>query len=249
MQAAWEQLQARGDGGHVWRGPVAMNAAALPCKPFRLRTATSPSMQDSPATCDAQLASQFVEAPWLLPPNCSGLPYAGEHNFDALLALRGGPVGGYEKGVVLMPFDSSQERRGDAPVRLAQNASEPAEEGGAIGGCPALLDAAHAAIPQQLQLMPEVFSLPNPSALHANPPVAVYSMVRMAGVTNYLLFAWTNTSLADCETFNLPCANIRPLLLEPIDKDVWRDITVAVNRVAGCKTARAGGATGVQGVH
>ncbi|PSC70564.1 nucleotide-diphospho-sugar transferase family [Micractinium conductrix] len=62
----------------------------------------------------------------------------------------------------------------------------------------------------------------------AGQPNAIYSMVRMAGVTNYLLFAWTNTSLADCETFNLPCANIRPLLLEPIDKDVWRDITVAM---------------------
>ena len=51
------------------------------------------------------LLAEFEAAPWLLPSRTPALPYAGVHDFDALLKLRSQPVGGYDKSIALILFD------------------------------------------------------------------------------------------------------------------------------------------------
>jgi hypothetical protein len=49
--------------------------------------------------------AEFEAAPWLLPARTPALPYAGVHDFDALLKLRSQPVAGYNKSIALILFD------------------------------------------------------------------------------------------------------------------------------------------------
>ncbi|PSC71106.1 hypothetical protein C2E20_5498 [Micractinium conductrix] len=107
---------------------------------------------------EPELLEAFAAAPWLLPPNCSGLPYIGVHNFDALLELRAGPAGGYDKAIAILPFSA--------------NAAEQAQN-------------------------------------------AIYTLVKFAGVRNYMMWTWTPEDLAACDALNLPCADGMPHLLHP----------------------------------
>ena len=76
-------------------------------------------MQADPglAERDAGLLAEFEAAPWLLPPRTKALPYAGVHNLDALLQLRGSAAGSYPKTITLLTFN----KRFSA---ITQNASE-----------------------------------------------------------------------------------------------------------------------------
>ena len=68
-------------------------------------------------SAEPALVAEFAAAPWLLPPNCSGLPYIRVHDFDALLELRAGPAGGYDKAIAILPFSIESAEH-------AQNARE-----------------------------------------------------------------------------------------------------------------------------
>lgn len=55
----------------------------------------------------ADLLSEFDAAPWLLPARTPALRYAGQHNFDQLLALRAAPAGRHRRAVTLLLFSRS----------------------------------------------------------------------------------------------------------------------------------------------
>ena len=80
-------------------------------------------MQADPglAERDADLLAEFEAAPWLLPPRTKALRYAGVHQLEELLQLRGSAVGGYPKSITLMTFN----KRFSA---ITQNASECSRE-------------------------------------------------------------------------------------------------------------------------
>lgn len=74
------------------------------------------------ATVDPQAAAEFEAAPWLLPARTPSLPYAGQHDLDALLAQRAQRVAGalgeeQRTAVVLLLFSK-------AFAVMAQNSSE-----------------------------------------------------------------------------------------------------------------------------
>ncbi|PSC71164.1 hypothetical protein C2E20_5497 [Micractinium conductrix] len=117
-------------------------------------------LQAAPALVSAEpaLVAEFAAAPWLLPPNCSGLPYIRVHDFDALLELRAGPAGGYDKAIAILPFS----------IESAEHAQN-----------------------------------------------ALYSLVKFAGVHNYIFWTWTANALTACNEMNLPCADGRPHLIHP----------------------------------
>lgn len=51
---------------------------------------------------------------------------------------------------------------------------------------------------------------------------AVYSLVKFAGVTNYIVAVWTADALAACAILNLPCADIRPLVkARGLPEEAW----------------------------
>jgi hypothetical protein len=62
--------------------------------------------------------AEFEAAPWLLPARTPALPFAGVHDFDALLKLRSMPVGGFDKSIVIILFDRQW-------AVMTQNSSEP----------------------------------------------------------------------------------------------------------------------------
>lgn len=50
----------------------------------------------------------------------------------------------------------------------------------------------------------------------------VYSLVKFAGVTNYIVAVWTADALAACAVLNLPCADIRPLVkARGLPEEAW----------------------------
>lgn len=57
----------------------------------------------------------------------------------------------------------------------------------------------------------------HPLPPHPHTPVrAVYSLVGLAGVRNYVMLTWTPQDLAACADLNLPCAGVEHLLAEPL---------------------------------
>jgi hypothetical protein len=44
----------------------------------------------------------------------------------------------------------------------------------------------------------------------------VYSLVKFGGVSNYVVLTWTPADLEACADLNLPCADVAPLLVEPL---------------------------------
>ena len=63
--------------------------------------------------------AEFEAAPWLLPPRCDALPYAGVRDLDRLLQLRAVAAGGHPKTITLIPYSLLF-------VDMLQNASEQA---------------------------------------------------------------------------------------------------------------------------
>ena len=47
-------------------------------------------------------------------------------------------------------------------------------------------------------------------------PAAVYSLVKLGGVRNYIAVTWTDEDLQACADLNLPCADARNMLAAPI---------------------------------
>jgi hypothetical protein len=45
---------------------------------------------------------------------------------------------------------------------------------------------------------------------------AVYSLVKMAGVSNFIVVTWTPEDLEACADLNLPCADAQDLLVQPL---------------------------------
>ncbi|KAL4430877.1 hypothetical protein ABPG75_006133 [Micractinium tetrahymenae] len=45
---------------------------------------------------------------------------------------------------------------------------------------------------------------------------SVYSLVKLAGVRNYVVLTWTPADLAACSDLNLPCASVEHLLAQPL---------------------------------
>lgn len=44
----------------------------------------------------------------------------------------------------------------------------------------------------------------------------VYTLAKLGGATNYLVFTWTASDLAACSALNLPCADVTALLEAPL---------------------------------
>ncbi|KAL4448331.1 hypothetical protein ABPG75_005550 [Micractinium tetrahymenae] len=110
---------------------------------------------------EPSLLSEYVAAPWLLPPGAAArLPYHGVHDLDALLAMRAAPAGGFGRAVVLLAFDKVY--------------------GVMVQNC-------------------------------------IYTLAKLGGAANYLLFAWTPADLAACAALHLPCADASTLLPAPLD--------------------------------
>ena len=74
-------------------------------------------------------------------------------------------------------------------------------------------------------------------ALPAPPPV--YSLVKFAGVRNYIVGTWEQADLESCADLNLPCADISSYLPEPMDHaaDGFGTHDYYVSG-AGCSTGR-----------
>ena len=71
-----------------------------------------PAMQTDPSLPErnASLLEEFESAPWLLPPRTPALPYAGVHDLEELLALRGTPMGRYNRTIALLTFNQQFSR-------------------------------------------------------------------------------------------------------------------------------------------
>ena len=198
-QSAYEWIQV----GHAAFG----QADRLPCE---LRLASCPSLQANPqhslqankgrrkswkTPFNRFLAREFEAAPWLLPARSQGLPYAGVHGFDELLALRSAPVAGHDKAIALLLFSK-------AYAVMAQNSSKghmqaAIEQRGSFG--PAAEPSRHAE-----------------AVLTRAMPFAVYSLVKHGGVRNYVALTWTAEDLEACTDLNLPCADVTDMLVEPL---------------------------------
>ena len=60
--------------------------------------------------------------------------------------------------------------------------------------------------------------IPHLSSPTPNTPDAVYSLVKLGGVRNYIAVTWTDDDLQACADLNLPCADVRNMLLGPISE-------------------------------
>ena len=194
------------------------------------------------------LVAEFAAAPWLLPPNCSGLPYIGVHDFDALLELRAGPAGGYDKAIHLLPF-------GATVAEFVQNAREIQKTN--VGWWHACEPAACVRVPQlptgpwlwphvagaSLRCAQLLCSLRLTCRLISRP--AVYTLVKFAGVHNYLFWTWTAEALAACDELNLPCADGMPHLLRPAEYGHHLTVSWAHSGALPCKRVLQGCRTGV----
>ncbi|EFN55545.1 hypothetical protein CHLNCDRAFT_133996 [Chlorella variabilis] len=67
-------------------------------------TEASLNADPSLAGKEPDLVAEFEAAPWLLPPRCDALPYAGVRDLDRLLQLRAVAAGGHPKTITLIPY-------------------------------------------------------------------------------------------------------------------------------------------------
>ena len=69
---------------------------------------------------------------------------------------------------------------------------------------------------------------------------AVYSMVKLGGVRNYVVGTWSPSDLEACAAMNLPCADLSPWLPEPMNngpgagKYMTHDYLVRLGFDLGC---------------
>lgn len=72
--------------------------------------------------------------------------------------------------------------------------------------------------PPSASQLPRPLARPATTSAAPSPPLprllapAVYSLVKFAGVTNYIVAVWTEEALGACADLNLPCTDIRPLV-------------------------------------
>lgn len=178
---------------------------------------------------DPAVAEEFAAAPWLLPPRTPALPYAGVHDLDALLALRSRPAGRWGGSVTVLLFSKPY-------AVMVQNSSEcwrvseaalmmgPGSVQCRMFAAPRIAVAGPGHRPSEcasaeVQVQTRATSARcSVLSTHAHPPCAVYSLVKHAGVRNYIAVAWGQEDLEACADLNLPCADVSSLLLEPISE-------------------------------
>ena len=68
-----------------------------------------------------------------------------------------------------------------------------------------------------MQQEPALHAVHSSTSAPGLPLPAVYSMVKYAGVRNYVVGTWEAADLEACADLNLPCADVSSYLPEPMD--------------------------------
>lgn len=161
---------------------------------------------------DPAVVEEFAAVPWLLPPRSQALPWAGVHDFDALLPVMARRAGRWDKAVTILLFSKGY-------AVMSQNSSElPIFR---VGGPAAAGEASQQRQPLACTAMREAF--PTCPVLLPLPPLPpVYSLVKHGGVHNYIAVTWTRDDFEACQDMNLPCAYVENMLIEPLSECTGR---------------------------